>query len=93
MFDTSDGAPTFIVPDASSPKLTSRLSEFARLGRPAVNRDGKTVITVQKPTSDGERFTFCLGATPIPYPSHHRRTSEGRLDRRNDIRRLHSDGE
>jgi hypothetical protein len=59
VLDTNDGAPPLIIPDASSPKLTSRLSELSSLGRPAINRDGKTVITVQKPTDEAERFTFC----------------------------------
>jgi hypothetical protein len=59
VLDISEGAPAFIIPDANSPKLTSRLSELSMLGRPAINRDGKTVITVQKPTTEGERFTFC----------------------------------
>jgi hypothetical protein len=59
VFDTVDGAPAMLIVDPNSPKISSRLSEFVLLGRPAINRDGKTVMTVQKPTSDGERFTFC----------------------------------
>lgn len=59
VFDTTEGAPAMVIPDPNSPKISSRLSEFVSLGRPAINRDGKTVMTLQKPTSVGERFTFC----------------------------------
>ncbi len=59
VLDTVEGAPPLIIPDPSSPKVTSRLSEFNRLGRPMINRDGKTVVTIQPPSTPGERFTFC----------------------------------
>lgn len=59
VFDTADGAPAMIIPDSNSPKVSSRLAEFVRLGRPAINRDGKTIITVQRPTNAEEKFRFC----------------------------------
>jgi hypothetical protein len=59
VLDTAEGAPPLILPDPNNLKLSSRLSEFARIGRPAINRDGKTIITIQKPSNEGERFTFC----------------------------------
>ncbi len=58
VIDTNEGAPPSLIPDESNPKLTSRLSELARLGRPSVNRDGKAIITIQRPTSEDERFRF-----------------------------------
>lgn len=58
VLDTSDGAPVFVIPDPASPDLTSRLSELVSLGRPVVNRDGKTISTIAKPTTESERFTF-----------------------------------
>jgi hypothetical protein len=59
VFDTAEGAPAMVIPDPNSPKVSSRLSELVRLGRPATNRNGKTVMTIQKPTNANERFTFC----------------------------------
>jgi hypothetical protein len=53
-----EGLPLFVNPDESNPKLTSRLSDLVLLGRPTVTRDGKTVLTIEKPTNEGERFTF-----------------------------------
>ena len=54
----NEGAPLFVIPDESNPKLTSRLSDLVLLGRPTVNRDGKDVPLIEKPTSEGERFRF-----------------------------------
>jgi len=59
VFDTAQGAPAMVTPNPNSPKISSRLSDLVLLGRPAINRDGKTVITIQKPTSLDETFTFC----------------------------------
>jgi len=59
VLDTNEGAPLFLIPDQSNPKLTARLSELARLGRPAVNREGKTIVTNQKPANEGESFRLC----------------------------------
>jgi hypothetical protein len=58
VFDTNQGAPLFVIPSQTNPKLTSRLSELARLGRPMVNRDGKAVSKIEKPASTGDMFTF-----------------------------------
>jgi hypothetical protein len=58
VLDINDGAPVFVIPDAANPDVSSRLHEFVMLGRPVANRDGKTVRTVEKPTTEGERFTF-----------------------------------
>jgi hypothetical protein len=59
VLDTMEGAPPFLIPDPNNPKLTDRLSELSVLGTPAINRDGKTVITIQRPKNDDERFSFC----------------------------------
>jgi hypothetical protein len=59
VLDTVEGAPVMVIPDPKSPKITSRLSELVGLGRPAINRDGKAVITIEKPTNVDERFAFC----------------------------------
>jgi hypothetical protein len=59
VLDTATGAPPFLTVDANKPEVSDRLSDFLRLGRPAINQDGKTVVTVQKPDSDSQRFTFC----------------------------------
>ena len=58
VLDVTDRAPLFINPEPTNPKLTSRLSDLSSLGRPVVNRDGKTVLTIEKPANDDERFRF-----------------------------------
>lgn len=58
VLDTDQGAPLFVIPSETDPKLTSRLSELASLGRPTINRDGKTVSTTEKPADLGDRFSF-----------------------------------
>jgi len=60
VLDTSEGAPPLVIPSlGTNPKTASRLSELSRLGHPARNQDGKTVITIEKPTTEDQRFTFC----------------------------------
>lgn len=58
VLDTNEGLPPIIIPDASNPRVSARLMEFNRLGRPAVNRDEKTTITIQRPTNEDDRFRF-----------------------------------
>jgi hypothetical protein len=59
VIDVDQGAPVFLILSPENPKLTSRLSELASLGRPVVNQDGKTVATIPKPENENERFRFC----------------------------------
>jgi len=59
VLDTVAGTPPFLNVDPNNTRLSDRLSEFIRLGQPAINQNGKTVVTIQKPNDEGERFTFC----------------------------------
>jgi len=59
VLDTVEGAPPFPDVAPNNSQLSDRLTEFARLGRPAINQNGKTVITIQKPNDESERFAFC----------------------------------
>jgi len=60
VLDTVAGAPPFLTVDAANkPEVSDRFSDFLRLGRPAVSEDGKTVVTIQAPNNESERFTFC----------------------------------
>jgi hypothetical protein len=59
VLDTVSGIPPFVNVDPNNSRLSDRLSGFVRLGQPAINQDGKTVVTIQKPNDEGERFTFC----------------------------------
>jgi hypothetical protein len=52
VLDAFEGAPAMVIPDPNSPKITSRLSKFVRLGRPTVKRGEETVVTIQKPTTN-----------------------------------------
>jgi hypothetical protein len=59
VLDTVAGTPPFLNVDPNNTRLSDRLSDFLRLGQPAINQNGKTVVTIQKPNDEGERFTFC----------------------------------
>jgi hypothetical protein len=59
VIDENAGAPLFVIVDSANPKLTSRLSDLVLLGRPTINRDGKAVLTMDRPIDDGQRFKFC----------------------------------
>jgi len=59
VLDTAAGTPPFVNVDQNNPRLSDRLSGFIRLGQPAINQNGKTIVTIQKPNDEGERFTFC----------------------------------
>jgi len=59
VLDTVAGTPPFLNVDPDSIRLSNRFSDFLRLGQPVINQNGKTVITIQKPNDEGERFTFC----------------------------------
>lgn len=59
VFDEDQGAPVLVIADPMNFRLTSRLMDLSRLGRPATNCNGKTVITITKPNNDDERFAFC----------------------------------
>jgi len=59
VLDTVAGAPPFVNVDPNNARLSERLSEFIRLGQPATNEDGKTIVTIQKPIDESARFTFC----------------------------------
>ena len=60
VFNDAQGAPAMIIvdPNPANQKITSQLSEYARLGQPSRNQAGKTVITITKPQDATERFTF-----------------------------------
>jgi hypothetical protein len=59
VIDTVSGTPPFLTVDPNKPEVMDRFSDFLRMGQPAINQDGNTVITIQRPKNDGERFTFC----------------------------------
>jgi hypothetical protein len=59
VIDTTQGVPPLFILDPHNVKLTSRLNDLSMLGQPAVNVDGKTVVTIQKPSTEDERFRFC----------------------------------
>lgn len=59
VLDTAAGRPPLIALDQNHLKPTSRLRDLSTLGQPIVNLDGKTVATIQKPTTEDERFRFC----------------------------------
>ena len=58
ILDSSVGFPPLIVKNPENRPFISSLADLARLGQPARNQDGKTVVTVGKP-SETERSTFC----------------------------------
>jgi hypothetical protein len=53
-FNDAAGGPPLVV-GSSNP----RWGELAILAKPAILKDGKTVVTVSTPTTLGEQFTFC----------------------------------
>jgi len=59
VLDTVAGAPAFITSDQGDPKLTQRFSDLFLLGRPAVRRNGDAIITIAKPNTEDESFTYC----------------------------------
>jgi hypothetical protein len=50
ILNEEQGAPPMIIPDTNPAnfKITSRLSEYVRLGQPARNQEGRTVITISE---------------------------------------------
>ena len=59
VLDTVAGTPPFLTVDPNKPEVMDRFSDFLRIGQPAVNQNGKTVVTIQQPKNEAERFTFC----------------------------------
>jgi len=52
VLDSNEGVPPLLGLDPDNLRLTSRLQELSSLGQPGINVDGKTVITIQKPTPE-----------------------------------------
>jgi hypothetical protein len=58
VFDQAAGAPPLIVLDPQNPGITSRLSEYSRLGRPMRGQGNQAFTTIPSPVNQAERFTF-----------------------------------
>ncbi len=60
VLDSAQGGPPMINSGTNpvSQRITSRLDELFRLGRPLRNRGGQAVITIAKPQTADERFRF-----------------------------------
>lgn len=64
LLDTVAGVPPLVDVDPNNSRLSDRLSEFVRLGQPAINQNGKTVVTIEKPNDESERWEH--GHLPLP---------------------------
>ena len=60
VLDSVDGAPAFITPNPENMRVTTRYSELASIGRPAVkNLGGGAASIIARVTNDSEAFSFC----------------------------------
>ena len=67
VLDTVQGGPPMVMPDPTNTKMTARLAELFRIGHPAVNRDGKTIVTVKMPTNAARNLDFVESCSNIDF--------------------------
>ena len=58
VFDSSAGATAFVTPATNGGLAALRFAELSTLGRPAIQKDGRTVPAIERPRTDDEVFQY-----------------------------------